>query len=171
MRAGLMEKKMNRMTVISYMAVVVITILYAITLRKYGLEIQNDSCSYIRGALNINKGLGFTGGGRYINHFPAGMSILYAFISAACHMTIYKTALICHLCWIAGLGFIFIQLMRILHIADALWPLGLILFLFSPPLWTISSKFLTELPSAFLLGLSTLFLFQFINEKGPRYRL
>lgn len=144
--------------------VIGIVIFYAWILNPIGLEIQFDSCYYIRGALNIQNGLGYTSGGKLINHYPAGMSWMYAFLSELFNNSIYNIAYWSHLVSLLGIGIIFKQLMRLLNITAPIQYLGLILFLFSSPMWKITFLLLTELHALFFLTVCTFLLFKFIQK-------
>lgn len=164
-----MERKLQRLGGIlskySWVPVLLsILLIYTLILRRFGLEIQNDSTAYIRGAINIKEGLGFTSGGHYISHFPAGISIIYAAISNLMNISVFKTALWFHLVALFGMGVLFKQMMRQLQLAEPIQTLGLILFLFSTPIWSISLKFLTELPVTFILTIGSYGLFQYLNQ-------
>lgn len=143
-----------------------IVLVYAWVLDPIGLEIQYDSAIYIRGALNIQNGLGYTSAGKLINHYPAGMSWLYAVLGELFNNSIYNIAYWTHLFSLLGIGIIFKQLMRLLTISERIQYLGLILFMFSSPVWNCSFRLLTELHALFFLIVCTLLLFQFI--KNPK---
>lgn len=151
--------------------VAIITMVYAVVLTPHGLEIQNDSCAYIRGAINIKQGLGFTSAGKYISHFPAGISVLYANLSTWFNASITDVALWSHIVSLFVLGVLFKYLMNQLNIAEPVQVIGIILYLFSTPTWNIASKLLTELHTMVIIGMCTLILFRFLKNNNEHYRL
>ena len=151
--------------------VAIITMVYAVVLTPHGLEIQNDSCSYIRGAINIKQGIGFTYAGKYISHFPAGISMLYANLSTWVNASITDVALWSHIASLFLLGILFKYLMRQLNIAEPIQIIGIILYLFSTPTWNIASKLLTELHTMVIVGMCTLMLFRLLKNNNEKYHL
>ena len=159
-----MIKKSLTYTYLCLFTAMVIALVYAYVLWPFGLEVQNDSCSYVRGALSLQQGLGFTYAGKYLNHFPAGLSVVYASLSSLFHVSIFNVALWFHILCIFLLGLLLKTIFDLIQIAPPLQILGLLLYLFSAPVWNISTKLLTELPSLVLLTACSLLLFRYLKN-------
>lgn len=132
--------------------------IYYIAFKQHGIEIQVDSSAYIRGALSMKEGLGFTHSGELINHFPAGMSFIYFVLMTIFSASIYTVALYLNVVLLACIGILFKRLMQQLNMAEPVQFASFIIFIFSPPVIDMSSKMMTELPTTFLIMLSTVLL-------------
>ncbi|MBU3676309.1 MAG: hypothetical protein FGM54_03890 [Chitinophagaceae bacterium] len=126
-------------------------LLYAFLLQKNGLEVGPDSTIYVRGALNLHGGEGYTMGRYFINHFPIGLSLIYAVFMKLVPVTIFQAALILHIIWIALCALLFNALLKSSGIQQPVRLLGMGLLLFSSPFLTMSSKLMTELPATLIL--------------------
>lgn len=141
-------------------------ILFYIVFKQHGLEIQNDSTSYIRGALNLKAGLGFTHANVHINHYPVGLSFVYYIIMSLFPVSVFTVALYLNIALLLGIGILFKQIMQTINIAAPIQLAGFAIFFLSPPLLTMGAQLLTELPNTFLITLSTLLLLRSVNKKN-----
>lgn len=157
-------------SLITVLCIMVIVATYWAVLRYNGLTIQIDSVSYIRGAINLHAGQGFTHGGKLINHFPIGFSLwlhglMYILPSDVFHVA-YWNALLC----LTGLGWMFYKISELCRIAQPVRWIGLFLFLFSLPVWFPGSMLLTELPTLFIISIGTYWLLVYLlKTQQKRY--
>lgn len=143
-------------------------IFYIVLLMKNGLQVGPDSTVYVRGALNLANGKGYTMGRYFINHFPIGLSLIYAVVIKLFPISIFNAALILNIIWIGLSGLLFNALLKSSGLHWGLQLLGLALFLFSEPFLTMSSRIMTELPTTTILLACTLL---FVKQRNsPRFR-
>ena len=135
----------------------------------FGLEVANDSTVYIRGALNLHQGKGFTMAGSYINHFPVGLSYLYHILLFIFPGSINEIVLGLHFVLLGSLAFGMIYIMRCMHINALLQPLVLLAFLLSVPITDSFTKILTELPFLAVVMMATWPLFRLKPSDNNTY--
>lgn len=126
-------------------------LVYLFLLNKNGLEIGPDSTVYVRGAMNLAGGEGYTMGRYFINHFPIGLSLIYATMIKLFGVSVFNAALILHILWIGLCGGLFLVLLKRSGIHRAIQPIGVLLFLYSKPFLTMSARIMTELPATLLV--------------------
>lgn len=108
-------------------------LVYLFLLNKNGLEIGPDSTVYVRGAMNLAGGEGYTMGRYFINHFPISLSLIYATMIKLFGISVFNAALILHILWIGLCGGLFLVLLKRSGIHRAIQPIGILLFLYSNP--------------------------------------
>lgn len=138
-------------------------VIYALSFNRYGLIVENDSTIYIRGALNLHEGKGFTLAGKYISHFPVGLSYVYHMLMSLFPGTIFSVAFGLHLVLLLVAGFGFIYLMRQLQLHSLVQSITLFAFLFSVPIAETSLRMLSDFPFMCMILLSSLLLLRHIK--------
>jgi hypothetical protein len=139
-------------------------IIFFVVFKQHGLEIQNDSTSYIRGALNLKAGLGYTHANIPINHYPVGLSYVYYSLMKLFPASVFTVALYLNMALLIAIGIVFKQIMQEVGIAHPIQLAGFIIFYLSPPVITMGAQLLTELPSTLIVMSSTLLMFR-LNKK------